>query len=97
MKTPWQSINFEQISSCGKMKIKIKAFGITKDILGSREIVLETSGQTVAALRQELNTRYPALRSLKSLFIAVNNSYAEEQINLTETDEVALIPPVSGG
>ena len=79
------------------MKIKIKAFGITKDILGAREIVVETSGQTVAALRQALNAKYPALRSLKSLFIAVNNNYAEEQINLNETDEVALIPPVSGG
>jgi molybdopterin synthase sulfur carrier subunit len=79
------------------MQLKIKAFGITKDILGGREILLETKGQTVADLRDALNSRYPPLRSLRSLFIAVNNSYAEEQIHLKESDEIALIPPVSGG
>ena len=79
------------------MDLKIKAFGITKEILGGREIVFQIKGQTVAELRSGLNEKYPALISLKSLFIAVNNTYAEEQSILTESDEVALIPPVSGG
>ena len=79
------------------MKLKIKAFGITKDIMGGREVVVETYGQTVAELRRDLNSKYPSLLSLKSLLIAVNNSYAEEQWTLKETDEIALIPPVSGG
>ncbi len=79
------------------MHIKIKAFGITKEILGGREIVLQTNGQTVADVRCDLNAKYPALVSLKSLFIAVNNSYAEEGDTLREADEIALIPPVSGG
>jgi sulfur-carrier protein len=78
-------------------KYKVKAFGITKDILGGREIVVETEGQTVAALRSALQQKYPPLVGLRSLFIAVNNSYADELTSLTETDEIALIPPVSGG
>jgi molybdopterin synthase sulfur carrier subunit len=78
-------------------KYKVKAFGITKDILGGRETVIEVEGQTVAALRKELQNKYPQLVSLRSLFIAVNNSYAEDHASIVETDEIALIPPVSGG
>jgi molybdopterin synthase sulfur carrier subunit len=76
---------------------KVKAFGITKDILGGRETVLEVQGQTVAALRLELLEKYPQLEGLRSLFIAVNNAYAGDSLILQETDEIALIPPVSGG
>lgn len=78
-------------------KYNIKAFGITKEILGGREMVIEVDGTTVAELRQHLNEKYPTLTGLRSLFIAVNNNYAEEQTRLSETDEIALIPPVSGG
>ena len=70
------------------MNLKIKAFGITKDILGGREIAIVTNVQTVAELREHLNTKYPALSGLNSLFIAVNNSYAEESETLKETDEI---------
>jgi molybdopterin synthase sulfur carrier subunit len=79
------------------MEIKIKAFGVTKEILGAREIALALDGQTVAHLRATLITNYPALQGLKSLMIAVNNNYAEDNVTLKHTDEVALIPPVSGG
>ena len=78
-------------------KYTVKAFGIVKDILGGKEKVVELQGQTIADLRQELNEKYPALSGLRSLFIAVNNNYAEDETILQETDEIALIPPVSGG
>ena len=78
-------------------KYRIKAFGITKDILGGREIVVEVDAATVVDLRQYLNSRYPQLTGLKSLLIAVNSNYAEDARALEESDEIALIPPVSGG
>jgi molybdopterin synthase sulfur carrier subunit len=78
-------------------KYRIKAFGITKDLLGGKETTLEIDGETVADLRAALNAKYPELLGLKSLFIAVNNDYADENIRLQTTDEIALIPPVSGG
>lgn len=78
-------------------KYRIKAFGITKDLLGGREATIEINGQTVADLRAALNERYPQLLGLRSLFIAVNNDYADENILLNSSDEIALIPPVSGG
>src|SRR5688500_17039625 len=85
------------LESLRMARYKVKAFGITKDIVGGRETVVDTPAQTVAELRVELEKKYPSLRGLKSLFIAVNNSYAEEFTNIHETDEIALIPPVSGG
>jgi sulfur-carrier protein len=78
-------------------KYTIKAFGITKDILGAKENTFEMKGKTVGELRAELNDRFPKLVGLRSLYIAVNNDYAEESKMLAETDEIALIPPVSGG
>jgi molybdopterin converting factor subunit 1 len=76
---------------------RVKAFGITKDILGGKETVIEAPGVTVADLRSALNKKYPELTGLRSLFIAVNSSYAEETAVIGEGDEIALIPPVSGG
>ena len=80
------------------MKCTVKAFGITKDIVKQREIQVEVeAGSTVGDLRRQLESQYPDLKGLKSLFIAINNSYARDDAALAEADEIALIPPVSGG
>ena len=79
------------------MKFKVKAFGVTKDILGGKEAVVEIQGQTVADLRNELFQQHPSLKGLRSLLIAVNNTYADNDLRIHENDEIALIPPVSGG
>lgn len=78
--------------------VRIKAFGITRDILGAREVELQLEkGRTVGDLKAHLATVYPDVLALKSLFVAVNNEYADDSIILGDADEVALIPPVSGG
>lgn len=76
---------------------QVIAFGITKDILGGREKKIEVKGNTVKDLRDTLLVLYPSLKDLNSLMIAVNNTYAEDDVALNEGDEIALIPPVSGG
>jgi sulfur-carrier protein len=78
-------------------RFKVKAFGITKEIIGARESVVELEAATVEELKNFLFTKYPKLSGLKSLFIAVNQNYAEDDQTIAETDEIALIPPVSGG
>jgi molybdopterin synthase sulfur carrier subunit len=78
-------------------RFKVKAFGITKEIIGTKESVFEVEATTVEELKKFLFTKYPKLSGLKSLFIAVNHSYAEDGQTLHEADEIALIPPVSGG
>lgn len=79
------------------MKVKVKTFGISRDILGGREVTLVVEGSSVGDLRKTLSTQFPALDKLNSLFIAVNQNYAGDEVTLSETDEIALIPPVSGG
>jgi sulfur-carrier protein len=79
-------------------RFTIKAFGATRDIFGTRELTIEVEGEpTVSQLRAELEAQYPQLKGLKSLFVAVNHEYAEDQKKLLASDEIALIPPVSGG
>lgn len=80
------------------MKCTIKAFGISREIVGGREMVMDVAeGLTVAEFKRQLYTAYPRLETLRSLFIAVNNEYAGDNRVLAGGDEVALIPPVSGG
>lgn len=80
------------------MKCTIKAFGISKDIIGNRLLELELpEGSTVMDLKKHLFEKYTAFADLKSLYIALNNEYADEKFVLKEGDEIAIIPPVSGG
>jgi molybdopterin synthase sulfur carrier subunit len=79
------------------MKHTIKTFGMAREIMGGREVVLETAGRTVGDLRNALTKAYPQLLEMRSLFIAVNLKYASDAVELNETDEIAIIPPVSGG
>lgn len=79
------------------MKLRIKTFGIARDIMGGKEVEVELNGNTVSQLRSSLMNKYPKLENLRSLFIAVNQNYSEDTTVLVESDEIALIPPVSGG
>ena len=80
------------------MTIEILAFGVTKDIVGGTLLNFEIeSGSSVKDLKEKLQQTYPKMRELKSLLIAVNEEYGNEEYILTERDEIALIPPVSGG
>ena len=80
------------------MKLKVALFGITREIVG--QPALEVTGpaeQSVAELMDQLRAQYPALGELTSFAVAVNNEYAGPDYRLRERDEIALIPPVSGG
>ena len=80
------------------MKLKLALFGITKEIVGSSEVELTApDSQSVAGLMEQLRTQYPQLRELTSCAVAVNSEYAPDDYQLHERDEIALIPPVSGG
>lgn len=80
------------------MEITVLAFGIAKDIFGASSVTVDLPGSaTTAALKSSLETQYPRLKKLASYMVAVNNEYAEDGGLLTERDEVAIIPPVSGG
>ncbi|GAB3352853.1 hypothetical protein GCM10027566_12600 [Arachidicoccus ginsenosidivorans] len=80
------------------MEVSILAFGIAKDIVKASKIKIELEpGADTRVLRKTLETSYPALAGLKSYMIAVNQQYANEDTLLKAQDEIAIIPPVSGG
>ncbi|RAP75481.1 molybdenum cofactor biosynthesis protein [Paenibacillus montanisoli] len=59
---------------------------------------LELEALTVRQLKQELSVRFPESAALVSIsFMACNQAYAADEQLIHATDELALLPPVSGG
>jgi len=80
------------------MTLSILAFGIAKDIFGNSSIRVELpDAASASALKNYLEQQYPRLKQLASYLLAVNSEYAPDELLLKETDEIAIIPPVSGG
>lgn len=80
------------------MKLSVLLFGIACDIVGDRNISVDLpENENVAGLLNYLRNKYPSFNDLQSLFVAVNDTYAKSEQVLHEDDEIALIPPVSGG
>jgi len=77
---------------------KILAFGIAKDIFGSGTIEMALDdGTTIDSLKAALEDKYSKLKQLSSYMIAVNDEYAQAENVINTQDEIAIIPPVSGG
>ena len=81
------------------MNVNVKLFAIVKDRAGVGECSLELrEGATVAAAGRAIADRFPALKDFEPrVAYAVNREYANRETVLRDGDELALIPPVSGG
>lgn len=81
------------------MQIRLLAFGPARDAVGSDAVMVSLpEGCTIEALVTEAVRRFPALNSLSGrMAFACNAAWAGATTVLCEGDEVALIPPVSGG
>jgi molybdopterin converting factor subunit 1 len=79
--------------------IRVLYFAVVRERLRRDEEQVELpAGATVAALLDELSRRHPAIAALrKHLQVARNRATARPDDPLGDGDEVALIPPVSGG
>ena len=81
------------------MKVRVRLFASVKDIVGRREVMLDLpEGTTAAELLHRFAADHPRLQALlPSLLLAVDREYVEATRVLKDGDEVAFIPPVSGG
>ena len=80
------------------MEITVLAFGIAKDIFGGQSIqIMLGESADIATLKTVLEEQYPKLKELASYMIAVNDEYAHTNTVIQPGDEIAIIPPVSGG
>lgn len=81
------------------MRITVRLFASYREAAGANELTLDTpEGTTVDGALSELVARFPRLATYRQgLVVAVNAEYAERAQCLHDGDELALIPPVSGG
>jgi len=81
------------------MRVRVLFFGILKDLAGKSSDWLDLpEGGSVRDVLATYESQIPRLReSLASLALAVNQQYSGPDTKLKSGDEVALLPPVSGG
>jgi molybdopterin converting factor subunit 1 len=82
--------------------LKVKLFAILKDIIGTQQMTLQLprkdEGTTVADLRIRILELYPVISEQRiAMGIAVNAKIANEKSVINDLDEIALLPPISGG
>ncbi|GAA3761629.1 molybdopterin converting factor subunit 1 [Terriglobus aquaticus] len=78
--------------------MRVLFFGMLRDRFGQAEELEQFPGQTVADLLRYYRAVSPELNALwDALAVAVNQQYATVTTQLNDEDEVALLPPVSGG
>jgi molybdopterin converting factor subunit 1 len=79
--------------------VRVRLFAVQRELAGTREVALQLAdGADVEAAWIALADRFPVLAPGRpSLRFARNGDYAEPTTPLADGDEVAMIPPVSGG
>jgi len=81
------------------MRVTVRLFARLRDIAGAPELTRElAAGSTVAGVWRQLAAEFPELAQYeRSISSAVNTDYARMDSVVREGDEVAFLPPVSGG
>jgi molybdopterin converting factor subunit 1 len=81
------------------MRVTVRLFARLRDIAGAAELPRDVApGATIGAVWQDLAGEFPDLAPYeRSISSAVNADYARMDRELSDGDEVAFLPPVSGG
>jgi molybdopterin converting factor subunit 1 len=81
------------------VRVTVRLFARLRDLVGDGELMREApAGATVQTVWDALVREYPAVAPYaESMSCAVNADYARMTAAVNEGDEVAFLPPVSGG
>ena len=81
------------------IRVRVRLFAMQREMTGTREVALElAAGATAEDAWSALVDRFPALAPGRpAVRFARNGAYTDAGTALTDGDEVAMIPPVSGG
>jgi molybdopterin converting factor small subunit len=80
--------------------LKIRLFGILREKMDSGDLIISIHDTSISLkkLRKYLEELYPSLGLNEINFVfAVNKVICNEDINVKSSDEIAIIPPISGG
>ena len=81
------------------MRVTVRLFARLRDIAGAPELARDiTPGTTIGAVWRQLTREFPDLAAYdRSISSAVNADYARMDHEVRDGDEIAFLPPVSGG
>jgi len=82
------------------VKVSVKLFALVRETVGFDEITVNLSNPsaTVSDLREAMVEQYPGLSAWMPFSqVAVNQEVAADDQQLQPTDEIAILPPFSGG
>ena len=81
------------------MRVNVRLFARLRDIAGAAELSRQVPpGATIASVWRELASEFPAMAPYeRSISSAVNLDYARMDRAVADGDEIAFLPPVSGG
>ena len=81
------------------MRVTVRLFAKLRDIAGASELARDTApGATIGEIWRDLAREFPELAGYeRSISTAVNADYARMDTRVADGDEVAFLPPVSGG
>ena len=81
------------------MRVTVRVFARLRDIVGAPEIVRDAApGSTIGGVWRDLAAEFPELTNYeRSISAAINAEYARMDRVIDDGDEVAFLPPVSGG
>jgi MoaE-MoaD fusion protein len=81
------------------LKIKARFFGLYRELVGSSQVDLEIEDKiSLVELKQKLFVSFPQLIAYNDhILLAVNSEYGIAEQQLKDGDEVAVLPPLSGG
>jgi molybdopterin converting factor subunit 1 len=78
--------------------IKVKLFASSRELLGRDEIRVSLDNQTtVGDLKKMIVEMHPSLSKKPAFVVAVNHKVVDDSTIINHLDEVAILPPVSGG
>jgi molybdopterin converting factor subunit 1 len=81
------------------VQVNLLFFATLKDIVGARQLQIDVpTGTTMNDLWERLESTYPRLRPYRSIVLtSLNEEYVDRAASISDGDEVAMFPPVSGG
>ena len=81
------------------MRVTVKLFARLRDLAGTGELIREVAAPaTVQTVWTSLTAELPSLvKYERAMSVAVNAEYARMAAAVHDGDEVAFLPPVSGG